>query len=263
MSRVISAAVALALAALAAGARADALIDVQFGTSGNFLTPTTAYSGGAVLGGAGDQWNLLTLPMTGAGSHGASDVALHDSSGAATGVSLSYYTPGSGAHFSSPFTGSAYDALMTSYLFGDTEIAGSSTGPGVLTFSGLAPSKSYHLILYSVADTPGRGTRFTASDGQRSEVVRQAGETSFVEGANYADWTLTASRFGQITVVMSRVEDSLKLGAFPEANLNGMQLMEVSAAAVPEPASALLLLGGMFALGCRAAARQRKHGGTS
>lgn len=254
MSRAIAAFAALTLLAVTADARADVLVDVQFGTSGNFLAPTTPYSGGAVLGGAGDQWNLLALPTAGPGAHGASDVALRDSTGAASGVSLSYYTPGSGAHFSSPFTGSTYDALMTSYLFADTEIAGSSAGPGVITFSGLVPSKSYHLILYSVADTPGRGTRFTASDEQLSQVVRQAGETRLVEGANYADWTLNASRFGQITVVMSRVEDTLQAG-FPEANLNGIQLAGPIATAVPEPGPAALLLAGLFAIRRRLASR--------
>lgn len=258
MSRCLTSALASLLLALAVGARADGLIDVQFGTQGNFITPTAPYSGGAVLGGAGDQWNLLALPTSGAGSQGANDVALRNAAGAATSVTLSYHTTGSGAHFSSPFSGGPYDALLTSYLFADTEIAGASTGPGILTFSGLAPNASYHLILYSVADTPGRGTRFTSGDGQLSEVVRQAGETSFVEGANYADWTLSASRFGQITLVMSRVEDTLKLGAFPEANLNGIQLQGVIANAVPEPAPALLLLSGLFALGRHPATHQRK-----
>jgi len=230
-------------------ASAGDLIDVQFGTQGNFITPTARYSGAAVLGGAGDQWNLLALPTSGAGAEGASDVALRDTAGAATGVTLSYHTTGSGAHFSSPFTGGPYDALLTSYLFADTGFSGVSTGPGILTFSGLAPNASYHLILYSVADTPGRGTRFTSGDGLLSEVVRPNGETSFVEGANYADWTIKATRFGQATVVMSRVEDTVKLG-FPEANLNGMQLSG-AIAAVPEPASALLLLVGLLGLAAR------------
>jgi hypothetical protein len=57
---------------------------------------------------------------------------------------------------------------------------------------------------------------------------------------------------------MSRVEDTLKLGAFPEANLNGIQLQGVIANAVPEPAPALLLLSGLFALGRHPATHQRK-----
>jgi hypothetical protein len=246
--------------ALAFDARAAGLIDVQFGTTGNFLAPTAPYRGAAVLGHAGDQWNLLATPTSGAGSQGASDVPLQDASGAATGVTLSYHTTGSGAHFSSPFTGGPYDALLTSYLFADTELGGASTGPGVLTFSGLAPNAHYHLILYSVADTPGRGTRFTSGDGLLSEVVRSAGQTSFVEAANYADWSITATRYGQLAVVMSRVEDTLKAG-FPEANLNGLQLTAI--AAVPEPASALLLLAGLLALRWLPASRQRTTRGTT
>ena len=250
MSRRVATTLAWMSLALAVDASADGLIDVQFGTQGNFLTPTARYRGGAVLGGTGDQWNLLATPTSGAGSQGTSDVALHDAAGAATGVTLSYHTTGSGAHFSSPFTGSPYDALLTSYLFADSEVGGASIGPGVLTFSGLAPNASYHLILYSVADTPGRGTRFTSGDGLLSEVVRPAGQTSFVEGANYADWTIKATRYGQVTVVMSRVENTLTTG-FPEANLNGMQLSGAIAAAVPEPSSAALLLVGLLALGLR------------
>lgn len=263
MSRRLTSALASLLPALVVGARADGLIDVQFGTQGNFITPTAPYSGAAVLGSTGDQWNLIALPTSGPGAHGGSDGALHDVAGAATGVTLSFHTTGSGGHFSSPFTGSPYDALLTSYLFADTDLSNGSTGPGILTFNGLAPNASYHLILYSVADTPGRGTRFTSGDGQLSEVVRQAGETSFVEGADYADWTLSASRFGQITVVMSRVEDTLKLGAFPEANLNGIQLQGVIASMVSEPASALSLLSGLFALGRHPATRQHKTWSTS
>lgn len=112
-----------------------------------------------------------------------------------------------------------------------------------------------------MADTPGRGTRFTSGDGLLSEVVRPNGETSFVEGANYADWTIKATRFGQATVVMSRVEDTLKLG-FPEANLNGMQLSG-AIAAVPEPASAALLLAGLIGIHVWPASRRRLNGSPS
>jgi hypothetical protein len=251
---------AAALAALlsAMPARAGDLIDVQFGQNDYSagLVPTTAYQGAAVVGAPGDRWNLVTAPYFSAGN-GADNIPLFEAGGAATGVSLSYYTPNSAIHWFTPFTGGAYDALMSSYLFADNgNNGGATTGPAVVSFSGLLPNTGYQLLVYSVADTVGRGTRFTSGDGRVSTVVRSDGSSTFEQGANYGVMSIRSTPFGQISLIVTNAEGATPT-MFPEGDLNGIQLVGPLTSPVPEPGAGALLAGG---LGLLALAARRRGG---
>lgn len=220
-----------AVLALAAPARAD-LIDVQFGPVGG----TAAYSGAAVLGASGDQWNVVT----GTFDTGASGIALKDASGAAAPVSLSY-SAAFGPDFENVagiggiFDGTPYQNLLTTNMF---TIA---RNPITVTLSGLLPDADYELLLYSVANAVGRTTQFTV-DG-RSEIVTPTSSRFLSLGRNFALFMTTADASGDLSAVVSWLSPS------HEGDLNGFQLLQLPAAAVPEPASLALVGGALVGLG--------------
>lgn len=254
-------ALAFALAAACGPAGATTLLNVQFGQSNiGISSPTVAYHGAAVAGNAGDQWNQVLMPFNIGGpfGYGASNLALTDITGAATGVTMSYHTPDAAIHWFSAFTGGPYDALMSSYLFADGRRNSGSTsdGPGVVTFSGLVPDNVYHLFVYSAADTVGRGTRFTSGDGMVSTVVRSSGQSNFVAGATYADMAITSTSFGQLSLIINRADDTGTVW-LPEGDLNGLQLQGLIPSAVPEPGTGAMLLLGVVAVPLMARRRLR------
>jgi hypothetical protein len=128
---------------------------------------------------------------------------------------LSYSTPngffdacGGGALFD----GMPYANLMTAYLFADNH---GVTGPGTVSFAGLTPGDSYQLSLYSAANSAGRITDFTLSDGQMQSVT-PTGSATFAQGDTYADFTTTANSQGQLSITITA-------GDADEGDLNRIQ----------------------------------------
>lgn len=234
------------------------LINVQFGENNDgplFGGPTPQYTGpGVVSGTAGNNWNLITNKFVSGPSAGlsASNILLNDASGSPTSVLLSYSTPDSFIDISglSPiFGGAPQHDLLSSYLFADSLRNGTSSGhdgPGSVTLSGLIPGAMYQLILESVADTVGRATLFVV-DGV-SQVVSSDGLPIQGLYSSYAEFLVAADLAGDITFTMSAVGTG-GMG-FPEANLNGIQLVRMSSTApIPEPSAYVTAIVGLFLLG--------------
>ena len=223
-------------------AASASLINVQFGQSnGGFGGPTSAYSGPAVIGSGGDQWNLFTEPFSINGPFGyaGANLPLVDSAGSATGVRLGFSTPDSFIHVSPAiFSGTPYDGLLTSFLFADNNRNSSRDGPGTVTLAGLTPDAEYRVVLYSAADAPGRGTLFTVNG--TSETVTPTATATLAEGVNYADLDAVADGTGTVTITVARAAANSN-----EGDLNGIQITPV-----PEPGTcaALLLAGGSLPL---------------
>ena len=191
--------------------------------------PDSPYTGAGVLGTAGDKWNMVSGAFVTTGQSG-SNIPLVDASGAATGVSLSYAGDDSidVSTFGGIFTGSPLQNLLTSYLFSRTPHV------GTVTLGGLIAGDTYELILYSVANIPGRSTLFTV-DGT-TETVTPTTTQTLTAGDNYAEFIAAANSSGDLKVAFSGPV---------EGDLNGIQLLNGPAPSVPEPSSVALLATGL------------------
>ena len=237
------------IALIAGGAAQASVIDVQFGENDAILGPTPQYTGAAVVGGANDQWNFaggafvadyLNPHATGWGRT-ITGMPLSDTLGNATGVTLSLTTPDafiSLEHYAPIFKGSAYAALMDSFVFSDGSRLGGGPGQdgaGTVTLGGLDVGSTYELILLSAGDVIGRATRFTL--GGVSEIATPTAAQTFIDGGNYVTFTTEADPTGAISFTFDAASGL-------EGNLNGLQLIDLGDRGVPEPAAwALMILG--------------------
>lgn len=105
-----------------------------------------------------------------------------------------------------------------------------NAGPATLTLTGLDNSKTYTLILYGAQNfLGGRGATFTVGDVSKTTTGDQ--QSTFAEGVNYVRYDNLSPTGGVLTATVSTGPESV--GIF-----NGFQLQ-----AIPEPSSALLMLG--------------------
>jgi len=219
------------------------LINVDINSTDGFGVSGT-YSGAGVLGAAGDTWNAFTGAFFDSTSR--TNLALVDSSGASSGVTLSF--SGQTGFFDTGndgvFSPTAFAALMDDYLF---VYPPSSVA---VTFDGLTAGDAYRFILYSSANAPGRDTIFTVNGSSQTVQDFSAG-TTFAFGLNYADFTTPADGSGQVSFTVAP-------GQFGEGNLDGIQLQDVTSSSVPEP-STLVIVSVLFgAFGVRSYTRSKK-----
>ena len=219
---------ALALLATMTSAAQASTVDVQFSRD-----PGLQQTGAAFVGQHGDFWNDF-LGNVGGGS-------LLDTSGAATGVNLSFSA--ALVYESDPgytqFTGTPYANLMQGYL------VDFSNSPGIdLKFTGLTPGQGYGFWIYTQGDNNSGNRQISLSaNGGPATVNTQADNDSFVAGRNLAYIVTLADANGVVDIVGHDL--------YGEANINGVQFMPV-----PEPSSAALLMAGaLFVAG--AALRKR------
>ena len=216
---------------LACSAAQAQLVNVDF----NSATSAT-YTGAGVVGAAGDVWNGVVVPNT-----ALSNIALKDSTGASTSITLASSAAGFG--FSSAETNcSLAAALACDYLVANNRTI-------TFSFSGLTAAEPYELVLYAIPLATGRTITFRSGGVTKTAAlppgVGPSGITSFVENQSYVRYSGTVGQSGVLSF-------DLVGGSFAsEGDLNGFQLQVGPVGAVPEPAAVALMLVGLVALGTR------------
>jgi hypothetical protein len=189
-----------------------------------------------------------------ASNYGSGSISsLVDTSGISTGVSLTWsasnewnenlYQPSSPNPYynDTAFHGTAYENLMASYLV-------FTSPPGSLEITGLSAGEEYGMYLYTQANqnTGGRVADFDVNGVDVSTTQVNADTlNTFVLGQNYTYADVLADANGDINVAIT--------GSY-EGDVNGFQLVSLSSASAPEPATAGLML---LALGAGASLLHR------
>jgi hypothetical protein len=199
------------------------LINVQFGCtagsncfgySGN--ASSVAQTGAAVIGNAGDTWNLVS-GTGGLGTTG-SNVALVDSTGTASPVTVSWISDTFYYSGNNPggFGGTPLINLMNGYLVNH------NATPETITIAGLVPNAPYSLYMITQGDAgaPGRQTQFSVNSGAPLTTSPGANSNLFITGQNYVVLNATADASGVLTVSYA--------AASGEADVNGFQLVASS-----------------------------------
>ncbi len=208
------------VASLSGGRLLAGLIDVDFnqnngvGWGGGGPNPGPTMSGGAVLGTAGDVWNGINVNQ-------GSRIPLVYSDGSPSPVSMTFNSGGgydaNSYGGSTPFAGTAYDALMEDYLY----TGGNSAQ--TITLSGLASNAMYHLVLYNAADKNGAGrtTYFTVNGCSQGSTWDGASRT-LIPGVDYVDFPSALSDgAGNLTIAYNG-DGSL------EGDVDGFQIQSAS-----------------------------------
>ena len=217
----------LALLGVPAAQAATTLYDIQFSHP---AYSDTRQTGPAVIGTAGDYWNLMT--------NATGSASLLDSVGTANGVSLSWSADGIyQIYFPISFGGNA--PLMSGYIY-------ASSAHGV-SFSGLPAGQPCTLYIYSQADGPGDRQLSVTVNGTTYTTTPSAFPTYFIAGQNYLAITGVTDGSGNLDL-------SYNVAA-GEANLNGIQLIMDSPALsiTTQPSSQVAAVGGAVNLSVTAA----------
>ena len=127
------------------------------------------------------------------------------------------------------------------------------TTPATFTIGGLTAGHAYDIYFYSQAgssDSTDRAATFTL-DGSSHDLTAFTAD-SFVEGTNYVVFTVTPTG----TVLTGSFVGNL---GGNEAELNGLQIVDLGASSIPEP-STYATLAGLAALGLAVGQRRRRLG---
>lgn len=189
---------------------------------------------------------------------------LLDSSGNLTSIALSLGINGShSAPAGDQERGGSLSPLMSDYAFlssGSNQLVHQE----LALLSGLAPSGSYDLYFYGQGDKftgnvfRGQNTLFTlgGESKQTSWDGNSGGDGVHVEGIEFVRFSAVADQDGKIAFTWANVvagpagnvEVDLDGSSSMYAAFNGLQIVDMGAAAVPEPSAALLASLGLLAL---------------
>jgi len=186
------------------------------------------FSGAALTGVAGDQWNQFQFA--------SGTASLIDTTGAASGVSVRFSAQGTyGVDPSaSGFYGTSYAALMQSFPY--------TRGTISITLQGIAPGQAFGLYIYRQSDQNSGGYGGTVTVNGASQTALQNTDSTFVNNSNYLLFDGTADASGTISI-----NDAVALGR-SQTVVNGIQLLS-SAQAVAERMALPLFGIGVAALG--------------
>lgn len=206
------------------------LIDMDFKLS----SKAPPQVGAALLGAAGDKWNVQSGSGDGRLAHTTGVLILADGN-ASNGVtlSLSDYSDGI-AGGPTGFASTPFSLLMAD---GFLEFPGSTFA---MTFNGLTAFQPYDLYLYSdLFGRDGRTTTFTIA-GISNTAINLGMLNTFVEGNNYVRFgSLSADAGGHIAIAMQGSGGFDPVGGY----VNGFQI-----APVPEPATMALAAVGVASM---------------
>lgn len=257
----------LVVALFAAMSHAEATIlsvDLNGARAG---TPGTTYAANGVLRADGSAqndpslgtptgiWNGIVFSTLNSPSP---STGLLDSSGQATGVSLSFanWTDQDNA-FEVPYayvppnpTGNAANMpLLNDYLI---VYPADSLPTPTMTISGLDVNSPYTLYVYGSNGGAGAGGTWSVN-GSATQVTTGSGSApfaSFTQGNDYAVFSVNSDAQGRLVLSGSST-------VVPFVILNGFQLTPVP---VPEPATWAMALAGLAAGGLMIRRRRRQHG---
>lgn len=237
----------LALAQPAYSAFTIGTIDVDFNGSVTSSAPAT---GAAVIGSAGDAWNVIIgAPLTAQNLNLTTGVA---SSGVQLTLSGAFITP------PTTFAGPNGPNAPLTQDFLATGSNGNSTKTGTITLAGLTANQQYAIYLYNGSTSIGRITDFnvvgtSTVSGSINNVgtpgtVTWTPATAVIPG-NYLQLNATANVSGQL--VINFMNRAAMMGS--EGDLAGFQIR-----AIPEPSTYALLVTGAAALLIVAYRRRRR-----
>lgn len=202
-----------------ASAAEASLINIQFVNNSGI-----GYTGAAVTGSAGDQWNLVRNFST-------TGQALTDSGGNLTSATFSNFghpRGENGLHRGDTwaFSTTPYADLMQGYLFSDV----SQSSPCLMTIAGLSAG-SYNIYILTQGDSATAGRRLGVSIGSETQVANAsvAAANTFILDQNYLKFSNVAMTGGELFIEWWMVAG--------EANINGIQIES----AVPAPGAVALL----------------------
>ena len=200
--------------------RAAGILNTRWqGTQGT----TQTYTGGAVIGAGGDQWNSFFVG-TGSGTN------LLDNAGVATPIGVSW-TSDIAWHnldrngFCTP-SPNGFCPLMNGYLAKNSGVVAN------VNFSGLPANSSWDMLLYQQIDSGGSRRISVTINGTTTALTttdNSGTDSTFIQGKNYLVVTANTDGSGNFNVAYRGV------GPDPEGDINGIQLRpHVSGASITQ-----------------------------
>jgi PEP-CTERM motif len=214
----------LASAVALLGFAQAATVNVDFGADNGGAAEN--YTGVGVAPDLGTTWNHFNATAMSAFLN-LSNAALVDSTGAATGISLSFASTNQRGYN----TGSANN-LLVDYLYNE----GNSTSTVNLT--GLTPNSAFSLYLYGNGDNNIQSSTFTLNAFNGGATGRTFGSDRSNINNTFVKLDGTANGSGNVSFTWTAAPSTSAFGPF-----NGFQLQTV-----PEPSAALLGGLGLLAL---------------
>ncbi len=200
--------------------RASGILNARWqGTQGT----TQTYTGGAVIGAGGDQWNSF---FVGTGS----STNLLDNAGVATPIGVAW-TSDIAWHnldrngFCTP-SPNGFCPLMNGYLAKNSGVVAN------VNFSGLPANSSWDMLLYQQIDSGGSRRISVTINGTTTALTttdNSGTDSTFIQGKNYLVVTANTDGSGNFNVAYRGV------GPDPEGDINGIQLRpHVSGASITQ-----------------------------